>query len=33
MTRSIRGRMSDVGGRVAFDSTPDTGTEVRLWLP
>lgn len=33
MTRSIRGRMSDAGGRVAFDSTPDAGTEVRLWLP
>lgn len=33
LTRSIRGRMDDVGGRVDVDSAPGRGTEVRLWLP
>jgi signal transduction histidine kinase len=33
LTRSIRGRMGDVGGRVEVASTPGRGTEVRLWLP
>ncbi len=32
-SRSIRGRMEEVGGRVEIDSRPGTGTEVRLWLP
>jgi signal transduction histidine kinase len=33
LTRSIRGRMDDVGGRVEVQSAPGRGTEVRLWLP
>lgn len=33
LTRSIRGRMHDVDGRVEVDSAPGRGTEVRLWLP
>ena len=33
LSRSIRGRMEEVGGRVAIDSRPGAGTEVRLWLP
>ena len=33
LSRSIRGRMSDVGGRVEVVSAPGRGTEVRLWLP
>lgn len=31
--RSIRGRMTEVGGTVEFESRPGSGTEVRLWLP
>ena len=30
---SIRGRVSEVGGRVDVDGNPGRGTEVRLWLP
>jgi signal transduction histidine kinase len=30
--RSIRGRITDVGGRVEVASAADDGTEVRLWL-
>jgi signal transduction histidine kinase len=33
LSRSIRGRLEEVGGRVAIDSRPGAGTEVRLWLP
>lgn len=33
LSRSIRGRMLDVGGRADIESRPGTGTEVRLWLP
>lgn len=33
LTRSIRGRLQDVGGRVELSSTPGSGTEVRLWAP
>ncbi len=31
--RSIRGRITDVGGRVELDGRPGRGTEVRLWVP
>ena len=33
LSRSIRGRMEEVGGRVEIESRPGSGTEVRLWLP
>lgn len=33
MTRSIRGRIERVGGRVDFASTPGDGTEVRMVVP
>jgi signal transduction histidine kinase len=33
MSRSIRGRIDDVGGRVEIESRPDAGAEVRLWIP
>lgn len=33
MGRSIRGRVTEVGGRVRVRSTPGRGTEVRLTLP
>lgn len=33
LSRSIRGRMADVGGRVEIHSSPGQGTEVLLWLP
>jgi signal transduction histidine kinase len=33
MSRSLRGRMEDVGGDVEVESRPGAGTEVRLWLP
>lgn len=33
LSRSIRGRMQEVGGRVEVDSAPGRGTEVRLHLP
>jgi len=32
LTRSIRGRVHDVGGRVEVDGNPGRGTEVRLWV-
>ena len=31
LTRSIRGRIAEVGGRAEIDSRPGRGTEVRLW--
>lgn len=31
--RSIRGRMTDVGGRSAIDARPGQGVEVQLWVP
>jgi len=33
LTRSIRGRMQEAGGRVDVNSRPGAGTEVCLWLP
>jgi signal transduction histidine kinase len=33
LSRSIRGRMAEVGGRVEVSSSPGQGTEVVLWLP
>jgi signal transduction histidine kinase len=33
LTRSIRGRMADVRGRVEVVSTEGSGSEVRLWGP
>ncbi len=33
LRRSIRERISEVGGRVEIESRPGGGTEVRLWLP
>lgn len=33
ITRSIRARLADVGGRVEVDGRPGRGTEVRLWAP
>jgi signal transduction histidine kinase len=32
LTRSVRGRMAEVGGRVEIDGRPGRGTEVRLYL-
>jgi signal transduction histidine kinase len=32
LTRSIRARIEEAGGRVEIDSRPGAGTEVRLWL-
>lgn len=31
ISRSIRGRLADVGGRVEIDGNPGHGAEVRLW--
>lgn len=33
LTRSILGRMAEVGGRAEVTSRPGSGTEVTLWLP
>jgi len=33
ITRSIRGRIEEVGGRVEIDGRPGQGTEVRIWVP
>jgi len=33
ISRSIRGRIGEVGGRVEVDGRPGRGTEVRLWVP
>jgi len=33
LTRSINGRLADVGGSAKLRSTPGRGTEVELWVP
>ena len=33
LARSVRGRLDEVGGRVAIRSTTGRGTEVSLWVP
>lgn len=33
LSRSIRARVAEVGGRVEVSSSPGAGTEVRLWVP
>lgn len=33
MSRSMRARMAEVGGRTDVDGNPGHGTEVRLWVP
>jgi signal transduction histidine kinase len=33
LSRSIRGRITEVGGRVEIDGNPGRGTEVRCWVP
>lgn len=32
VSRSIRGRMDEIGGRVEIDGRPGRGTEVRMWV-
>lgn len=33
LSRSIRGRMEEIGGRAEIVSKPGSGAEVRLWVP
>lgn len=33
MSRSIRGRIVEVGGRVEIDARPGAGAEIRCWVP
>jgi signal transduction histidine kinase len=33
LTQSIRGRLTEAGGRVEVRSRPGDGAEVCLWLP
>lgn len=32
LSRSIRGRLTEIGGRVEVDGRPGRGTEIRMWL-
>jgi signal transduction histidine kinase len=32
ITKSIRARITEVGGTVEVDSAPGRGTEVRIWV-
>ena len=32
MSRSMKGRIDDVGGRVEISSRPGKGTEVKIWV-
>jgi signal transduction histidine kinase len=32
LTRSVRARIEDIGGRVEVDANPGHGTEVRVWV-
>lgn len=32
LTRSVRGRLAEAGGRVEVDGRPGRGTEIRMWL-
>jgi len=33
LTRSVRGRLTGIGGRVEVAAAPGRGVEVRLWAP
>ncbi|MBI2705785.1 MAG: hypothetical protein HYX32_10925 [Actinobacteria bacterium] len=33
ITKSIKGRIVEVGGRVEIDGRPGRGTEIRVWVP
>jgi signal transduction histidine kinase len=33
LSRSVRGRIGEIGGRVEIDGNPGRGTEVRCWVP
>lgn len=33
ITKSIKGRIAEVGGRVEIDGRPGRGTEIRVWVP
>ena len=33
LSRSVRGRVTEAGGRVEVDGRPGRGAEIRIWLP